>query len=393
MSDGLLVIGSGPAGVSAAQAYRDAGGPGPIRVVSADEHPPYQRPPLSKDVLRGDAPPEPVPIDDDDPDLRGITVDLRTRVDRVDADARVVHAAGRSFPYRSLVVATGSAPVPLPTAEPDAEVFLLRSHADALRLVEAASHARTAVVIGSGFIGCEAAVSLARRGVAVTVVSTEPAPQRDRLGERASRMLTGWLADEGVAVVPDVRVTGVGAPREVHLSDGTTHSPDLVLAAVGVAPAAGFLEGSGVDLDDGFVVVDARLRTSVPGVWAAGDATLAHNAAAGRPLHVEHWGDALTMGGIAGRNAAGSDETWGSAPGFWSEIGGRTLKHSAWGDGFDEVRVVEHGSAGSGDDDEAGVTVWYARDGVVVGALTYEADDDYERAETLMTERAPIDEV
>ena len=96
MSDGLLVIGSGPAGVSAAQAYRDAGGPGPIRVVSADEHPPYQRPPLSKDVLRGDAPPEPVPIDDDDPDLRGITVELRTRVDRVDTDARVVHAAGQT---------------------------------------------------------------------------------------------------------------------------------------------------------------------------------------------------------------------------------------------------------------------------------------------------------
>lgn len=388
MSDGLLVIGSGPAGVSAAQAYRDAGGPGPIRIVSADEHPPYQRPPLSKDVLRGDAPAEPVPIDDEDPDLRGITVDLRTRVDRVDTDARVVHAAGREFAYRSLVVAAGSAPNPLPTAEDGADVYLLRSHADAERLVEAASHARSAVVIGSGFIGCEAAVSLARRGIAVTVASTEPAPQLERLGERASRLLAGWLADEGVTVIPDVRVTGVEAPREVHLSDGTTHSPDLVLAAVGVSPATGFLDGSGIEVADGFVVVDERLRTTAAGVWAAGDLVRAHNATAGRALHVEHWGDALTMGGIAGRNAAGGEETWGSAPGFWSEIGDRTLKHSAWGDGFDEVRVVEHG-----DDDEAGVTVWYALDGAVVGALTYEADTDYERAEGLMAERASLDDV
>lgn len=388
MSDGLLVIGSGPAGVSAAQAYRDAGGPGPIRLVSADEHPPYQRPPLSKDVLRGDAPPEPALIDDDDPDLRGITVELRTRVDRVDTDARVVHAAGRTFAFDSLVVAAGSAPAPLPTAEDNAEVFLLRSLTDARALVEAASHARSAVVIGSGFIGCEAAVSLARRGIAVTVASTEPAPQLERLGERASRLLSGWLADEGVAVIPDVRVTGVGAPREVHLSDGRTLSPDLVLAAVGVSPATGFLDGSGIEVADGFVVVDQHLRTSVPGVWAAGDLARAHNATAGRALHVEHWGDALTMGGIAGRNAAGGEETWGSAPGFWSEIGDRTLKHSAWGDGFDEVRVVEHG-----DDDEAGVTVWYALDGAVVGALTYEADTDYERAEDLMARRASLDEV
>ncbi|MTB72588.1 NAD(P)/FAD-dependent oxidoreductase [Arsenicicoccus sp. MKL-02] len=384
MSHGLVVVGSGPAGVSAAQAYSDAGGPGPVTILTADEHPPYQRPPLSKDVLRGELAPEPVAIDGADPELAGITVELRTRVNRIDPDARVVHAGGREIPYAALVLASGATPTPLPTAEPDADVHLLRSLADAERLVEAASHAHSAVVIGSGFIGCEAAVSLARRGIDVTVVTTEQAPQVARLGDRASQLLTDWLAEEGVALVTGGEVTSVRAPREVHLSDGTTRSPDLVLAALGVAPSTDYLAGTGISTHEGRVVVDDRLRTSVDGVWAAGDVTRAHNAAAGRPLHVEHWGDALTMGEIAGRNAAGADESWTAVPGFWSEIGDRTLKHVAWGDGFDEVRVVER---------PGGLTVWYAQDGVVVGALTYEADDDYKRAEQLVTEGASIDEV
>lgn len=384
MSHGLVVVGSGPAGVSAAQAYRDAGGPGPVTILTADEHPPYQRPPLSKDILRGELAPQPVAIDDADPELAGITVELGTRVDRIDPDARVVHAGGREIPYAALVLASGATPTPLPTAEPDADVHLLRSLTDAERLVEAASHAHSAVVIGSGFIGCEAAVSLARRGIDVTVVTTEQAPQAARLGERVSRLLTDWLAEEGIALVTGVEVTSVRAPREVHLSDGTTRSPDLVLAALGVAPSTDFLAGTGISTHEGRVVVDDRLRTSVDGVWAAGDVTRAHNAAAGRPLHVEHWGDALTMGEIAGRNAAGGDESWTAVPGFWSQIGDRWLKHAAWGDGFDEVRVAER---------PGGLTVWYAQDGIVVGALTYEADDDYERAEQLVTEGASIDDV
>ncbi|AKT50474.1 NAD(P)/FAD-dependent oxidoreductase [Arsenicicoccus sp. oral taxon 190] len=384
MSHGLVVVGSGPAGVSAAQAYRDAGGDGPVVIVSADIDPPYQRPPLSKDVLAGVAPAEPVPIDEADPDLQGITLHLGTRVDRVDPQRQVVHAGGREIPYAALVLASGTHPAPLPGADPDAEVRQLRSLADARRLVEAATHARTAVVIGSGFIGCEAAASLARRGVDVTVVTTERGPQVERLGERASRLLRDWLTEEGVVLVTDVQVTGVQARREVHLSDGTTHSPDLVLAALGVAPSTDYLEGSGVQMHEGRVVVDDHLRTSVPGVWAAGDVARAHHAAAGRPIEVEHWGDALTMGEIAARNAAGGDEAWDAVPGFWSEIGDRTLKYTAWGDGFDDVRVDERPGS---------LTVWYSRDGVVVGALTYEADEDYERAEALVRDGAPIDAV
>ena len=115
-------------------------------------------------------------------------------------------------------------------------------------------------------------------------------------------------------------------------------------------------------------------------MYAAGDIALAHNDAAGRQLKVEHWGDALRMGEVAGANAAGSDESWAQVPGFWSEIGARTLKYSAWGDGHDETRLVTHG-------DDA-FTVWFGRDGRVVGVLAHEHDDDYERGGRLVEQGA-----
>jgi 3-phenylpropionate/trans-cinnamate dioxygenase ferredoxin reductase component len=111
------------------------------------------------------------------------------------------------------------------------------------------------------------------------------------------------------------------------------------------------------------------------------DVSFAHNASAGRRLAVEHWGEALNMGEIAGRNAAGDDVAWDVAPGFWSTIGEHTLKHAAWGDGFDEARLVDHGAA---------FTVWYGRAGITVGVLTHERDEDYERGRELVETGAPL---
>ena len=123
------------------------------------------------------------------------------------------------------------------------------------------------------------------------------------------------------------------------------------------------------------------MRTSLEGVLAAGDVALAHNAAAGRPLRIEHWGDALAQGEVAGRTAAGAPSTWADVPGFWSSIGSRTLKHAAWGDGFDEVRFEPH--------DGRGFTAWYGAGGRLVGVLAHEADADYERGRELVAEGAP----
>lgn len=385
---GLVIIGSGPAGVSAARAYLEAGGPGPVTLVTADIDPPYERPPLSKDALAGDGEPEGTPIDGA-PLPEAVELRLGTTVTAIDLPGRSVTAGGEQLGFERLVIATGARPRSLPDADPDAEIHLLRSLDDARRLSAAARRSRTAVVIGSGFIGCEAAASLARRGLDVTLVTPEPGPQATRLGERVSAQLTSWLTELGVDVRTGVQVNSVQAPRTLHLSDGTTLSPDLVLAAVGIEAAAGPFEGSGLQLHEGRIVADEHLRAA-PGVWVAGDSARALNTAAARPLVVEHWGDALAMGELAGRNAAAdAAETepaewgeWGDVPGFWSTIGTHTIKYSAWGDGHASEHVQER---------TGGFTVWYGDDdGVVVGVLTYNADDDYERGADLIAAGADL---
>jgi 3-phenylpropionate/trans-cinnamate dioxygenase ferredoxin reductase component len=389
---GLLVIGSGPAGVHAATAYVEAGGPGPVCVVSADVDPPYQRPPLSKDVLAGDEPPQVTPILDDDDALAGVEVRLAARVESLDLeDRRVRTSDGHELAYERLVVATGSDPTPLPGAEPGAPVHVLRSLGDVRALVAGAEHAVSAVVVGSGFIGCEASASLARRGVRTTLVTPEPVPQAARLGDWAGSRIGAWLADLGVDVRTRLHVDAVTPTGQVRLDDGTALDVDLVLAAVGVTQGRRFLDVSGLRTsDDGHLETDEHLRTSDWRVWAAGDVAQAHHAVAGRPIPFEHWGDAMTMGRLAGRNAAadagaGESDTWSDPPGFWSQIGEHTVKYSAWGDGYAEARVVEHG--------DGAFTVWYADEaGEVVGVLTHEADEDYERGGDLLARRARLSE-
>ncbi len=390
-SFGLLVIGSGPAGMHAAAAFLEAGGAGPVCVVSADADEPYQRPPLSKAVLAGREPAEVTPILEDESAMAPIDLRLGTRIDALDTDRRRVRTEdGQELVYERLIVATGSEPNPLPGADPTARVFPLRSLEHARRLVRAVEDADSVVVVGSGFIGCEAAGSVAGRGVRTTLVSPEPAPQAARLGDRAGARITEWLASTGVQLRLGTQVEGVESPALVRLDDGSCLEADLVLAAVGVAQSRPFLVESGLPIEDGHVVVDEGLRTSDQRVWAAGDVARAWHTVIGRPLTVEHWGDAVTMGQVAGRNAAAQSlgsrpRPWSAPPGFWTQIGERTLKYSAWGDGFDEARVVEHG--------QGAFTVWYVDGtGEVVGVLTHERDEDYERGADLLARRASLSE-
>jgi NADPH-dependent 2,4-dienoyl-CoA reductase/sulfur reductase-like enzyme len=146
--------------------------------------------------------------------------------------------------------------------------------------------------------------------------------------------------------------------------------------AMGVAPRADLLAGAGEALSDGGVAVDAAMRTTLPDLLAAGDVCRAHNATAGRRLRVEHWGDALEQGEVAGATAAGAAASWDSVPGFWSTIGKRTLKYAAWGDGYDEV-TFERRPGG-------GFAARYERDGALVGVLAHEADDCYEKGRELI---------
>lgn len=375
----LVVIGHGPGGFGAAKAYADAGGQGRTLVLTAEHVEPYERPPLSKQLLRDQRDPEPVPLGK----LPKAELRAGVTVTGVDVEQRVVQLGDEQVGFEQLVIASGGEPQSLPVADDDADVHYLRSFGDLERLHEAASHARTAVVLGSGFIGCEAAASLAIRGIDTTLVSQESAPQADRLGDHAADAIAEILRGLGVELRCGVEVTGLRAPRTLHLDDGTTLEPDLILAAVGMRPATGFLDETALQMHEGKIVVDRRMRTLAEGVYAVGDASRAEHAIARRPLSVEHWGDAESMGAVAGQNAAGTEVAWEEIPGFWSEIGEHTLQYAAWGDGYEQLEVVER---------PGGFTVWYGDDaGELVGVLAYNADDDYERGRTLLQQGASLD--
>ncbi|MCE0766919.1 FAD-dependent oxidoreductase [Pseudonocardia kujensis] len=383
----LLVVGGGPAALAAATSYRDHGGDGAVVLVSDDTAPPYFRPPLSKDYLRGES-------EAGDTELtpattytdRGITLLLRQMVTTLSGEERAAQlSSGDRITFKACVLATGSAPKPLPVPGADAPaVAMLRSLDSAKELRSAALVARTAVVVGSGFIGCEAAASLARRGLDVTVVSTEELPQENRLGADAGRRIAGWLADDGVRLVGGAEVEAIEPlgdpeerPRRVRVAGHEPLEADLVLVAGGIDPRVTLARATGAKVEQDRVVVDEHMRTSLPGLYAAGDVAYARNATAGRHLVVEHWGEAEAMGTVAGGVAAGADLRWDGVPGFWTEIGGRTLKYAAWGDGYETAHLVDHGGGA--------FTVWYADEqGRAVGVATHEADEDYERGQELV---------
>ena len=353
----LVIAGGGPAALATARAYRDAGGDGDVTLITPEAMIPYRRPPLSKEFLRGEVDEDELPIE---PAGWYAEHDVQVRTDAVTAiRPGEVSLRDEALRFDACVIATGSDPGSGP---------VLRSLADARALRERAANVTRATVVGSGFIGCEAAASLSMRGLDVTLVSDEDIPHETRLGTEAGKRIAGFLEGHGVTL---------------RLGEVVEDLPDgLVLMATGVKPRVELARAAGAEIANGRVVVDEHMRTSLDGVYAAGDVAFAYNAAARRHLAVEHWGEALNMGEVAGRTIAGEDASWDVAPGFWSTIGEHTIKYAAWGDGFDEARVVDHGGGAW--------TIWYDRDGVTVGVLTHERDEDYETGRERVEQGAPL---
>lgn len=379
----IVIVGGGPAALSTARSYRDAGGAASLDLVCAEPHLPYDRPPLTKEFLRGEVEAADLPLEEEAWFAAHAVVVRRGRpAIALDRQARRVHLeGGQELSYDACVLATGSAPdrPPVDGAQ-DPGLHTMRTVDDALRLRAAARLGARAVVLGAGFIACEAAASLARRGVEVVLVAPEERPQAQRLGERAGELITSLLCEAGVEVRLGAEVRRIEPRWRVWLEGGEALSADLVVLGTGVTPRTALASEAGLALDDGAVTVDSSMRSADRSVLAVGDIAAAWHARAGRRLRVEHWGDALTHGEVAGRTLAGEDAEWTSAPGFWTTIGEHTLKHSAWGDGFDEARVQAEG--------DAHLVVRYFRDGDEVGVLTLGDDDAYEAGRRRLEEGA-----
>lgn len=382
----IVIVGGGPAAQAAASAYREAGGTGGITILTREADSPYERPPLTKDFLRGEFGREQLSLAE--PRWyaeRGIELRTDAGVAELDLDRGEAHTArGDIFPFDRVLLATGADPLvpPVPGAD-SAAVQTLRRIGDSERLADLGAGA-SVLVVGSGFIGCEAAASLAMRGAAVTMATKESAPQVKRLGEEVAAAITPWLEALVIEILPDaelesIRPAGYRTAR-ARFADGEERVFDRIVLALGVERNDTLAAALGIAVDDG-VEVGPSMETADPRVLAAGDVAFAFNQAAGRRLRVEHWGEALNMGAVAGKALAGVEAVWDVAPGFWSTIGAHTLKYVGWGDGWDDVRF-EPGEDGA-------FACWYGRDGQLVGVASHLDDAAYERGRELIEARAP----
>lgn len=363
---GIVVVGGGLAAVRTAEELRGLGYPGAITLVSNEAQLPYDRPPLSKEVLRGerdDSTLEPRDFYEE----HDITLRLGCGARSVDTDTQTVTLEDRTvLRYDQLVVATGLVPRRIPAWPALDGVLVLRTIDDSLALRRQARTARRAVVVGAGFIGCEVTASLRRLGVDVVLVEPQPAPLTAALGEQIGGLVARLHRDEGVDVRTGVGVAavhGAGRVDRVVLTDGSALHADLVVVGIGARPAVVWLTGSGIKVEgvDSGIVCDAAGRTSAPNVWAVGDVAF-WRGYAGHQARVEHWSNVVTQARVLAPAMLGRDVPPDLVvPYFWSDQYDVKIQCLGEPRPTDTVHLV--------DDDGHKFLAYYERDGTVVGVV------------------------
>jgi NTE family protein len=370
MSDRIVIVGGGLAGARVALTYRKAGGGDSVTILSAEPDPPYNRPPLSKGFLRGE-------VERDDTLVQpeaayaeaGIELRLGAVATAIDTAARTVALGdGTLLGYERLVLASGSHPRALGIpGEELAGVHVYRTLADAQSVRSASEAARAALVVGGGFIGMETAASLRRRGLAVTQIDVADHLYASLQAPPLSLSLERLYRDNGVEVLLGDQIAEFrgedGKLTGARTRAGRELSADLAILGVGVKPATDYLEGCGIELENGTVVVDERFATNVQGVWAVGDIARFHDPVFGHRRLIQHWTNANHQGERLGRLLAGDDAPYDQVAFFFSEVFG--TKIGLLGDldgGHDEL--VMRGSL------EAGALIgWYLSDDRLVAAI------------------------
>ncbi|MEV0668105.1 NAD(P)/FAD-dependent oxidoreductase [Actinomadura luteofluorescens] len=313
----IVIVGGGLAGHTAATTLRAEGYDGELILLTDEPCPPYDRPPLSKELLAGT-------VDDTTlPTAHDLEVRTGSRALRLFPDA--VESTTGTDPFDGLVIATGSSPIRL--ADPSPHVHELRTGFDALRLREALRTASSVAVVGAGWIGNEVATRAAALNLKVTVIDAASAPLARAMPAALAENFVPWYADRGIGLRLDTPVDGVDE-RGVRLADGGRVDADLVVMGIGARPATGWLHGSGVPVaPDGAVEADATLRAGPGSVFAAGDAVRWPSRLFGDRLRVEHWDHAAASGRTAARNLLGLGEPYDPVPYFWSEQLGHRIQY------------------------------------------------------------------
>ena len=380
-----VIVGAGLAGARAAEALRDGGYEGPVVLLGAEQHRPYERPPLSKEYLQGSSERDEVfvhPADwyrEHDVDLRlGATV---TAIDR-DASEVVLDDGGR-VGYDALLLATGSSPrhLRVPGAELE-DVHYLRYLDDSDRLKILLQRAGRIAVIGAGWIGLEVTAAARIADVEVAVLEAADAPLLAVLGPEIAEVFAGLHREHGVDLRTGVQVTEIvgkdGAVVGVRLGDGSLVEADAVVVGIGAAPNTGLAESAGLRVDDG-VRVDEHLRSSDPRIYAAGDIASIHHPALGRQIRVEHWATAQNSGPVAAaamidENAAG----WDRLPYFFTDQYDLGMEYTGHVDAGDEsVEVVVRGDLAGRE-----FIAFWLKDGRLLAGMNvniWDVTDDIER--------------
>src|SRR5688500_595113 len=298
----VVILGGGAAGEAAAETLRRESYTGPVTIIEAGHFAPYDRPNPSKDYLAGTAPEDWIPLrppsfhaDND------IELVLGRRATAIDTGARKVFLDdGTQRSFGALLIATGATPVMLDIANPEQRVRYLRSLADSRAIIEAASVAKRAVVLGASFIGLEVAAALRTRGLDVTVVGPESRPLERVLGPELGDFIRGLHEEHGVVFRLGQTATAIGRAK-VTLQSGEQLDADLVVAGIGVRPDTALADAAGIATDRG-ILVDEFLETNMPGIYAAGDVARWPDPFSDERIRVEHWVVAQRQGQTAARN-------------------------------------------------------------------------------------------
>jgi len=364
----VVVVGASAAGLSAAETLRRQGYDGSLTLVGQEPHPPYDRPPLSKQILDGTWEPERVHLRRP-ADLDALDLDLRLGVRAValaPAARTVTLADGTELGYDGLIIATGVRPRRLPECGTPG-VHVLRDLEDALALRERLAAGGRLVVVGAGFLGAEAASAARSLGATVTLVEPAPVPLAHAVGQQVGAYLSRLHRDNGVDLRTGTKAAGItveaGRATGVRLDDGTVIPADDVLVAIGSEPNTDWLHGSGLRVGDG--VECDRYSAAAPGVYAAGDVARWHNPLFGTTMRVEHRTNAAEQGMAAARNLLdpGEARPFAPVPYFWSDQYGLRIQAFGHLREHDEARVVD------GDPADGRFLVAYRRGERLTGAL------------------------